>query len=66
MGRERRRKSPRPTPTIPRRGMVGSAVCREPVMASTNTEIAERLYRAAELMELQGASPFRVLSYRRA
>jgi putative hydrolase len=35
-------------------------------MTSTNPEIAQRLGEAAELLEQQGASPFRVNAYRRA
>ena len=35
-------------------------------MTSTNQEIAQRLGEAAELLEQQGASPFRVNAYRRA
>lgn len=35
-------------------------------MAIRNTEIAELFYRMAELLEIEGATPFRARAYRRA
>lgn len=35
-------------------------------MASLNRQLADQLFRIAELLELQGASPFRVGAYRHA